>query len=1322
MNLTLVPFKKTLNKAYQKVKPNRAEIEQFKANLSRLLDRIDHEESEENAKNHLRDFLNDTWYKDLHLVNTKGRTDLVIHEGKAATGKAAVLFEVKRPKNVNEMISPANSNARAMHEMVLYYLQERIEHNNTDVKYLVITNIYDWYLFDAATFDRHFYQNQNLRKAYEDWKNGRKAQSTTDFFYKEIARPFLDELETELSAAHFNIRDFETPLRNADLADDRKLIPLFKIFSPAHLLKQPFANDSNSLDKGFYNELLYLIGLEEVKDGGKKIIRRCATDRRQPGSLLENTIATLEATERWRRARTDAANVGNLSHLSPDERKNEQIFSIALELCITWMNRILFLKLLEAQLIKYHGETGAKSATNHRFLNTVLLKDFDDLNELFFEVLAKLPEERANYVQEKFRGIPFLNSSLFEITEAEADTLFISNLKDRFRIRPIATTVLKNAQGKRRTDDLTILEYLFDFLDAYDFASEGSEDIQEENKALINASVLGLIFEKLNGYKDGSFFTPGFITMYMARETVRQAVVQKFNTHYHITCDSFADLKNFTASRFKTADVLEMNALVNSLRICDPAVGSGHFLVSALNELIAVKSELGILADRKGERLRGYDARVENDELIVTCNDGQDLFEYRVRPREGLTSSQPLTSTRPSEGLTSSQTLTYTAGQDAQRVQETLFHEKQVIIENCLFGVDINPNSVKICRLRLWIELLKNTYYRRASEGVTSSYTLTSNLETLPNIDINIKTGNSLISRFALDADLSKALKSLKYDINTYRGYVQDYHRATDKEVKRGLLLLMDQIKSDFKTEIGRNDPKRKRLDKLASELYHRFTGNFLFEPEVPYGESQGDLEKKRAQEKEKLEKEIEKLKTEMEEVKSNKIFENAFEWRFEFPEVLDEDGRFVGFDVVVGNPPYIRQEEFSAFKPHLQSNFQTYAGTADLLVYFIELGMNLLRNDGHFHFIISNKFMRANFGKPLREWMQQYRIVEILDFGDLPVFEEATTYPCTLNLQKSAPTGEFLAANIPELETADFTNYAHSLRFISAQTSLSAEGWNLSDTKVQELLEKLKSKGIPLGEYVDGKIYYGIKTGLNEAFVIDGATKERLIAEDAGSAEVIKPFLAGRDVKRYIPPVANKFLILFPKGWTKKKFGNLAEREAFDRVAKSLPAIANYINQYSEKAKKRSDKGDYWWELRACDYYDEFEKPKIIFPDIANQVEATHSGETVFSVNTTYFIPIDNLSMLGLLNSALINYYFRSISNSIRGGYMRFFRQYVEEIPISLEITGNKKIETLVTQILAQKRNNPAADTTTLEGEIDELVYRLYGLTEEEITIIEGA
>jgi adenine-specific DNA-methyltransferase len=185
---------------------------------------------------------------------------------------------------------------------VLYYLRERIEHGNNDVKHLAITNIYEWYIFNAADFDRLFYQNKRLRKEYEDWKLGRKAQSTTDFFYKEVAAPFIAGMDDELTAAHFDLRQYDKPLRNADPKDDNQLIALYKIFSPQHLLKQPFANDSNSLDKGFYSELLYLLGLEEVKDGGKKLIQRCAPERRQPGSLLENAIATLESTERWRRS------------------------------------------------------------------------------------------------------------------------------------------------------------------------------------------------------------------------------------------------------------------------------------------------------------------------------------------------------------------------------------------------------------------------------------------------------------------------------------------------------------------------------------------------------------------------------------------------------------------------------------------------------------------------------------------------------------------------------------------------------------------------------------------------------------------------------------------------------------------------------------------------------------------------------------------------------------------------------------------------------------------------------------------------------------
>ena len=231
-------------------------------------------------------------------------------------------------------------------------------------------------------------------------------------------------------------------------------------------------------------------------------------------------------------------------------------------------------------------------------------------------------------------------------------------------------------------------------MESYDFASESTDKIQEQNKSIINASVLGLIFEKINGYKDGSFFTPGFITMYMCRETIRKAVIQKFNETKGWNCTDINSLYN------KIDDQKQANEIINDLKICDPAVGSGHFLVSALNEMIAIKSDLKILQDRDGKRLKEYHFEVVNDELIVTDEDG-NFFEYKP------------------------------TSQESQRIQETLFHEKQTIIENCLFGVDLNPNSVKICRLRLWIELLKNAYYKNETE-----------LETLPNIDINIKCGN----------------------------------------------------------------------------------------------------------------------------------------------------------------------------------------------------------------------------------------------------------------------------------------------------------------------------------------------------------------------------------------------------------------------------------------------------------------------------------------------------------------------------------------------------------------------------------------------------
>jgi len=968
--------RKALNKAFLKVKPNRTEIECFKTSLSQLLDRINDNESEEFHKNLISDFLKKTYYEPNHFINTKGRNDLVIHNTNSASETVGVIIEAKKPANKTEMIkapSPGDTqgqmlsrlNVKAFQELVLYYLRERVTNKNIEIKHLIATNIYEWFIFDATLFDRLFAQNKSLVKQFNDFESGRLVDTKTDFFYKQVAEPFIAEIKYEIEYTYFDIREYEKPLRNTDKQDDNQLIALYKLLSPEHLLKLPFANDSNSLDKRFYGELLHIIGLTETKEGGKKLIERNKEGERHTGSFIENAIIQIDSLDKISRLENANQFGANMQ---------EKLFSVALELSITWINRILFLKLLEAQLISYH-----KGVKSYGFLSNDKIKDYDDLNSLFFQVLARKQNERNEDVRAVFSKVPYLNSSLFEPTDIEHATIFISNLRDDRTIPIYPQTVLKDSIGKKRTGIINPLEYLFEFLNAYDFTSEGSEEIQEDNKTLINASVLGLIFEKINGYKDGSFFTPGFITMYMCRETIRKAVVQKFNEKKAWNCTDINSLYD------KIEDRNEANNIINDLKICDPAVGSGHFLVSALNEIIAIKSELGILMDIDGRLLRDIQIEVVNDELQVVDIEDDELFFYLApAPRKELMARNKFNddthNVKPEK-------IPY-----RQLIQQSLFKEKQFIIENCLFGVDINPNSVKICRLRLWIELLKNTYYTPES-----NYT---ELETLPNIDINIKCGNSLISRYPLDANLKLALKSSKWSIESYRLAISTYRNTNDKNIKREMEKLILHIKQDFTSEIRRNDPLKSRMDKLANELYNRFTGNFLFEHEEQYSKKGDDLNKKRKKEQQKLEAEIKELTQKIEEIKNNKIYEYAFEWRFEFPEVLDDNGDFVGFDVVIGNPPYIDLKGLdNNLVNYIFSNYPTSSNRVNLYSTFVEKAFSLLRNEGLFSFIMPNSILMGSSYQNLRNLIKK----EIYGIIKLPekVFEDATVETVIIEFQK---------------------------------------------------------------------------------------------------------------------------------------------------------------------------------------------------------------------------------------------------------------------------------------------------------------------------------
>lgn len=1194
--------RKALNKAFLKIKPSRTDIDLFKKNLINLLDNIKKPESEEFHKNLVSDFLKNTYFSPDHFINTKGRNDLVIHNGNDSESFVGIIIEAKNPSNKSEMIKTDDLNTKAFQELVLYFLRERITGKNLEIKYLIATNIYEWFIFDANLFEKLFSHNKELIKHYTDFEEGRLSGKDTGFFYKEIAEPFIKNIENDVIFTYFDIRNYETALRNTDKKDDNSLISLYKILSPEHLLKLPFANDSNNLDKSFYTELLHIIGLTETKEGSKKLIERKKDKERNSNSLLESTINQLDTLDK----------ISRLDKIYKYGKNNEEnLFNTALELVITWIDRILFLKLLEAQEINYH-----KSNDEYSFLNIKKIENYDELNTLFFSVLAKLNKERSTEAKEKFKFVPYLNSSLFEPTELEQSCFFISQLKDG-KIPVISSTVLKDVSGKKRIGELNTLEYLFEFLNAYDFSSEGSEEIQEENKTLINASVLGLIFEKINGYKDGSFFTPGFITMYMCRETIKRAVVQKFNEVKKWNVKDLNELYN------KIEDIKEANEIMNSLKICDPAVGSGHFLVSALNEIIAVKSDLNIFTDKNSRKLKEYNIEVVNDELVVTDENGK-IFSYNPGNKE------------------------------SQRIQETLFNEKQTIIENCLFGVDINTNSVKICRLRLWIELLKNAYYTEES-GFTE-------LETLPNIDINIKCGNSLISRFDLDVDIKKELKKLKYTVQQYKDAVYNYKNASSKEEKRELVRLINDIKSNFKTEVEHNDKRVKKIFKLSGE-YDSLGQEELFA-----------LSKKEIEEKEKRKRaindEIKKIENEIKEIKNNKIYENAFEWRLEFPEVLNNEGDFVGFDVVIGNPPYIPLENLNETeRDFLKIKYTQFERKYETSVVFIVKGFELLNNKGLLSYIAPATWQTGENYAIFRKFIIEEKGINIIINLPFNTFEDAYV-----------DTSIYLLQNIPKLNYKIFN-------FDKKDKTNNLSNINLSEISISSLISP--DYKIILNKNI-GAI---IKKLTNEKFILideitkstQGLSRSKFIecsSYDPNNEDIF-PFLKEGNVYNY--SLIKRSLY----------YTNLSEKKSLKQFYKSEPKLL--IRRIINRQNRLS-----------VGYCDE----KLVFKKDINPF---------ISINKDYKISY----LLGIMASKFISFLYLNLSAiANKDDFRQTTLAELRKIPIPRINENNKqianKIESFVNQILAAKKSNPSTDTSNLEAEIDKLVYKLYGLTDEEIKIVE--
>jgi Alw26I/Eco31I/Esp3I family type II restriction m6 adenine DNA methyltransferase len=1165
-------------------------------------------ESEEHHKKRLSDFLSKTWYDPDYYINTSDRLDLVIHNGNKTDRHVGVIIETKRPGKNNEMVSLKNLNVKSMHQLLFYFLQQTIEKKNFYIKHLVIANFIEWFVFDSHEFYKYFFKDKDLIAIFAQYGTKGLFANDTPFFYENIASPAINKIKSKISFTYFSLNEYDEIIRIKNKEIDNQLVYLYKFFSPQHLLRKPFANDNNSLNKNFYFELLYILGLCEEKEEGKKINNRNPKGKRQQASLLESAIF----------------------ELSNDIRDETNLFNIALELVITWINRILFLKLLEAQLLNY-------KENNHdfAFLNIGSIKNYNELNTLFFKVLAKEPIDREDNIKEKYRNIPYLNSSLFDKTSTE-DYCVISNLENN-EMEIFHSTVLKDENGNTRSGKISSLEYLFSFLDAYDFSNEGTEIIRKKHKTIINASVLGLIFEKINGYKDGSYFTPGFITSFISSEAIKNIVVSKFNSMKDWKAKSITDIYN----KIDFIDIQEANDIVNSIKILDPAVGSGHFLVSALNEIIAIKSFLGILVDKDGRKIKDYFVKVENDELDIsdTGEGKQFYYDYRIAEK--------------------------------QRLQETIFNEKRRIIENCLFGVDINTNSVKICRLRLWIELLKNTYFTKESNY--------QELETLPNLELNIKCGNSLINRYETDIDISEAIKTLDFTVEDYKAAVNKYKNSTDKTLKQDLIEKIDKIKSSFKVHVKNYCKLSLRRESVNGELTSLTKQDEFFD----YDDG-GKKEKRIAY----LQTELARTEEKMRKIEQSKIYDDAFEWRFEFPELLDDNANFTGFDVVIGNPPYgilnkkqnksesivVPDEELDYYKEY---ELYTHAqgGMLNIFRLFIVKSISLIRKNGIFSQIFPLAFTGDLSIKNLRQFILETTQIHFIDaFPERDdvnrrVFDEVKMSVCIMQCQKKQPVSTdtfYLRLNNDKnigIEESKNILTIDNIKILQPQYL------NFPLTSPIETLLLLKTfrdnkRLIELGECKVGEV-------------------DMTICKSAFSGDSTKAILLkGAIIDRY----------LLRKKMSQGEIVYIDEPVLYSIKTINMDIINN---------------------------------ERIVMQGITGVNEKIRIKAMlvrgVYCANSLNYITlkreINKKYLLGLLNSKLLNFIFKKFnSNSNVNGYE------INNLPIvEADKEKTEKIADLVEKIISAKEKNHAIDTSSWENEIDNIVFLLYKLDNTEIEIIKG-
>lgn len=1196
--------------------------------------------------------------KSIHKGNSG--MDLALKKDK----QIQVIVEAKLPHS-KEFFSQSKPNCKALHECILYYLRER-KALNSSLKHIIITDFYRFYIFKADLFEELFNKNKYFKEAFENFESKNSLfKGNTDEFYKECEKllsseKYLDSItrkdlfdEPSLKGVFIDIK----PILEQEKPSFSKLKPLFKIFHKDFLLSEFNPNDANSLNNAFYKELLYILGLYESKQNSKLIIAKSEESKEEQGTF----------------------------YTAINSKLKEENFETILKLLILWLNRILFLKLIESNLVRFNDDK------NLKFLNFKKIPDFDKLSELFFEVLAK---EKSTRKKSEFAYLPYLNSSLFEKQSIE-NTLEISSLSNDLKLFYYKNTVLKDDKCKAKKGQVGLLEYLFEFLDSFDFGSDDEQSEILSQKELISSSVLGNVFEKLNGYKEGSFYTPSFITSYMCKESITKVVLDKFNAQFDLDAKDISELRKSLRKEDKKAQ----KELLNSIKICDPAVGSGHFLVSALNVMLSIYDELNLFDEE-------FYLEVQNDEILITGRKGE-FIEYK----------------RPS-----------TPKDKAHLIQQELFHTKKDIIENNLFGVDINPNSCEITKLRLWIELLKHSFYQSFDD---ENY---HDLKTLPNIDINIKCGNSLVSYFETGKSLSH-YPNIKERMSKYKRIVKDYKEGfyTDKNlIAKEIKNLQESfknfcLKDKFNKEIkqltnGANEYSKKYGDFLADEHHDEKFKSFFSKNMFEFS-----FDEKVAI------KEFANLKKEYDNI-FNLESNHPFEWRFEFPEILDDDGNFKGFDLIIGNPPYIKEAENKELFTNTKK-LRTYQGKMDIWYHFVGRGFDILKNNGYLAFIATNNWVTNSGAKKLRNIvLEESQILSLVDFSSFMVFDSASIQTMIMSFQKTKPPKnyEFHFAKI----TTQTPIYEDALSLLKNEKTQNNEilsinltpkkfidkTLNFTKSDYEELFNKIQKYGkfyLEEREVAQGIVYPQEDINKKSLEILGnnfylGQGIQKLTNEEVENLNLLKnekillkPIFESDNIQKYFVKRYNYFWVIY----TNSSFKNPNSMDDYPNLKKHLDKFQNVITSDNKPYGLHRARDEKFFTgsprivaLRKC-----VGEPKFSYVDFDCYVSATFYVIKTQRINVKY--------LTAILNSKLIAFWLKH-KGKMQGNNYQIDKEPLLNIPIVDTNSKNKKLAdeliNLVDEILKAKEQDKNANTSPLEEKINNMVYKIYNLTEEEIKIIE--